>query len=157
MNKVILLGRLANEPELKYSQNGTPVAKFSLAVARENDREKADFFFCTAFGKLAQSVADYCQKGRQVMIDGRIEINVVQDPQQGNKTYVNVLVHSCEFLAKPQQSTNQQPNYQQQAFLQQQPMNAYNNQPQMQNQGQSYSNQAAYQQTNNFSNPVYHM
>ena len=156
MNKVIFLGRLATEPELKYSQNGTPVAKFSLAVARENDREKADFFFCTAFGKLAQSMADYCQKGRQVMLEGRIEINVVQDQQQGNKTYVNVIVQSCEFLAKPQQS-NQQQNYQQPAFTQQQPMNSFNGQATMQNQQQIYNNSAAFQTQNNFGNPAYQM
>lgn len=150
MNKLILLGRLANNPELKYSQNGTPVAKFTLAVTRENDREKADFFFCTAFGKLAQSMGDYCQKGRQVMIDGRIEINVVQDPQQGNKTYVNVLIHSCEFLAKPQQNNQQQ----QQPNNQQQPMNSFNGQATMQNQQQSFNNPAAYQQQPNMANPT---
>ncbi|QFG01287.1 single-stranded DNA-binding protein (plasmid) [Psychrobacillus glaciei] len=104
MNKIVLLGRLAADPEIKYAPNGTAVARFTLAVSRENDRDKADFFYCTAFGKLAQSLSDYCQKGRQVLLDGRVEINVVPDQQtNGKKTYVNVIVNSCEFLAKPQQ------------------------------------------------------
>ena len=55
MNKIILVGRLAADPEIKFAANGTAVTRFTLAVTRENDRDKADFFYCTAFGKLAQS------------------------------------------------------------------------------------------------------
>lgn len=101
MNKIILLGRLVNDPELKYSESGTATTRFSLAVTRENDRNKADFFFCIAFGKLAEALADHCRKGRQLLIDGRVEIN--QSHQDGQfKTYVNVIAQGIEFLAKPQ-------------------------------------------------------
>ena len=101
MNKIILLGRLAKDPELKYGQTGTPVARFTLAVPRENDREKADFFFCMAFGKLAESLANYCQKGRQVLLEGRVEINTGTDQTGQQKTYINVIANNVEFLAKP--------------------------------------------------------
>ena len=62
MNKLILVGRLAADPEINLAADGTAVTRFTLAVTRENDRDKADFFYCTAFGKLAQSIADYCVK-----------------------------------------------------------------------------------------------
>lgn len=141
MNKIVLLGRLAADPEIKYAANGTAVARFTLAVTRENDRDKADFFYCTAFGKLAQSLSDYCQKGRQVLLEGRVEINVVQGSQgTGNKTYINVIVNSCEFLAKPQQQIKGEPVH---AFATQE--SSHQNQP------QPYSQRQQYQQNmNNF-------
>ena len=118
MNKIILLGRIAKDPELTYSQGGTAVCKFSLAVTRENDKNKADFFYCTAFGKLAQSIVDYCPKGRQILMEGRIEINTVNDQYNNTKTYVNVITHSAQFLALPQNKQEQTPPQQQ---YQQQP------------------------------------
>lgn len=149
MNKLILVGRLAADPEIKFAANGTAVTRFTLAVTRENDRDKADFFYCTAFGKLAQSIADYCSKGRQVLLDGRVEINVVQDPKgPGNKTYVNVIVNSCEFLAKPQQQNNQPQQ------SKNEPLHTFNTQEsKQQNQQPTYQNQQQYQQNMNSFNP----
>lgn len=102
MNKIILSGRLVNDPELKYSESGMARARFSLAVTRDNDRSKADFFYCIAFGKLAEALADHCRKGRQLLIDGRVEINQGQGQDGQPRTYVNVIAQNIEFLAKPQ-------------------------------------------------------
>lgn len=113
MNKVILLGRLTDSPEIKYSTQGTAYTRFSLAVNR--DRANAvDFFNCTAFEKTAEAIANYCEKGRQVLLEGRVEIQT-QETERGKKTFFQVIVNQIEFLSKPGRqeqppTTNNHPN-----------------------------------------------
>lgn len=78
MNKVILMGRLTRDPEVRYSQGAsqTAVARFSIAVDRRFKREgepDADFFNCTAFGKQAEFIERYLRKGVKVVVCGRIQ------------------------------------------------------------------------------------
>ena len=78
MNKVILMGRLTRDPEVRYSQGATAtaVARFSVAVDRRFKREgepDADFFNCTCFGKQAEFVEKYLHKGTKVVLTGRIQ------------------------------------------------------------------------------------
>ena len=78
MNKVILMGRLTRDPEVRYSQgaNPTAVARFSIAVDRRFKREgepDADFFNCTAFGKQAEFIERYLRKGVKILTAGRIQ------------------------------------------------------------------------------------
>ena len=89
MNKVILMGRLTRDPEVRYTQtNNTMVASFALAVNRRfadaNGERKTDFFNLTAFGKLADFCAKYYRKGQQVLDEGRIQ-NRSWDDQSGQK------------------------------------------------------------------------
>lgn len=144
MNKIILLGRIAKDPELTYSQAGTAICKFSLAVTRENDKHKADFFFCTAFGKLAQTIADYCPKGRQILLEGRVEINTVNDQFNNSKTYVNVITNSVQFLALPQSKQQPPPPSQQQQAYQPPLSPTYN-----QDQRQQHMNEVMHNYGNN--------
>ena len=79
MNKVILMGRLTRDPEVRYSQGAsqTTVGRFSVAVDRKFKREgepDADFFNCTAFGKQAEFVERYLHKGTKVVLCGRIQV-----------------------------------------------------------------------------------
>ena len=72
MNKVILMGRLTRDPEMRYGQSGTGIASFSLAVDRRFKREgqaEADFFNCTAFGKQGEFVEKYLKKGTKVLLE----------------------------------------------------------------------------------------
>ena len=77
MNKLILLGRLTRNPEIRYTQSQTPVASFTLAVnrrfAKENDGVKADFFNVIAWNKTAEFIGKYFKKGQQILITGRIQ------------------------------------------------------------------------------------
>ena len=78
MNKVILMGRLTRDPEVRYSQGAsqTAVARFSVAVDRRFKREgepDADFFNCTCFGKQAEFVERYLHKGTKVVLSGRVQ------------------------------------------------------------------------------------
>ncbi len=102
MNKVILMGRLTRDPEVRYSQgaNQTAVARFSVAVDRRFKREgepDADFFNCTAFGKQAEFIERYMRKGVKVVLSGRIQ-NDNYTNKEGQMVYsVRVMVDEVEF------------------------------------------------------------
>ena len=103
MNKVILMGRLTRDPEVRYTQtNNTLVASFSLAVNRRfaeaNGERKADFFNLTAFGKLAEFCSKYYRKGQQVLVEGRIQ-NRSWDDQNGQKRYATDYIIENAYFA----------------------------------------------------------
>ena len=102
MNKVILMGRLTRDPEVRYSQGAsqTAVARFSVAVDRRFKRDgepDADFFNCTAFGKTAEFVERYLHKGTKIALSGRIQ-NDNYTNKDGQMVYsVRVIVDDVEF------------------------------------------------------------
>ncbi len=102
MNKVILMGRLTRDPEVRCSQgaNQTTVGRFSIAVDRRFKREgepDADFFNCTAFGKQAEFVERYLHKGTKIVLSGRIQ-NDNYTNKDGQMVYsVRVMVDEIEF------------------------------------------------------------
>lgn len=121
MNKVILLGNLTRDPEIRYSQGEKQIAiaRFSLAVNRRfaNDGEtNADFFNCTAFGKTAEFVEKYFRQGSRMSLVGRIENNNYTN-KNGEKVYsVQIMVEEVEFAErKSAQSNNQTQNQNQPA------------------------------------------
>ena len=100
MNKVILMGRLTRDPEVRYTDGGTTVARFSLAVDRRFKREggpEADFFNCTSFGKQAEFIEKYLRKGTKIALTGSIENNNYTN-KDGEKVYsIQVMVEELEF------------------------------------------------------------
>ena len=102
MNKVILMGRLTKDPEVKYVQgaNTFTVARYTLAVNRRFKRDgepDVDFIGCVAFGKSAEFVEKYLKKGQQIAIQGRLQFEKWTD-QSGNKHYsTNVIVEEHYF------------------------------------------------------------
>ena len=124
MNKVILMGRLTRDPEIRYSQGSQPLAigKFSIAVdrrfKRQNDEATADFFNCTAFGKQAEFVEKYLRQGTKIVVTGRIQ-NDNYTNREGQKVYsVQIIVEDIEFAESKAASAN----YNGQASYEQQPM-----------------------------------
>lgn len=99
MNKVILIGRLARDPELRYAAgNGTAVCRFSIAVTRPFKKDETDFIGCIAFGKTGETIAQYLTKGRQIAISGSIRTGSY-DAQDGSKRYTtDVVIDSFEFI-----------------------------------------------------------
>ena len=96
MNKVILMGRLTRDPEVRYTQtNNTVVASFSLAVnrrfARQGEERQADFINIVAWSKLGEFCSKYFKKGQQVGVIGRIQTRTWDD-DQGQKHYVTEVV-----------------------------------------------------------------
>lgn len=104
MNDIKILGRLAADPELKQSQTGDHYYSwFTVAVPRRSDRSKADFVRCVAFDQLAKSLAANCPKGRQVLVNGRLEVSQKIDKDtQIHQVYYSVVSDSIEFLQRPQ-------------------------------------------------------
>ena len=102
MNKVILMGRLTRDPEIRYSQGAESMAvtKYSLAVNRrgqKNGETKADFFNCTAFRNDAEFAQKYFSKGQQVLVTGRLEQDNYTN-KNGEKVYsVQIIIESQEF------------------------------------------------------------
>ena len=102
MNKIILMGRLTRDPEIRYSQgeNSMVIATFSLAVNRRYKREgepEADFFNCTAFGKQAEFVEKYLKQASKILLSGRVQNNNYTN-KEGQKVYsVQIMVEELEF------------------------------------------------------------
>lgn len=109
MNKVIEMGRLTRDPEISSSNSGTTFARFSIAVDRRFKKEgepDADFFNCTAFGKTAEFVEKYLQKGTKVLVTGRLQNNNYTN-KDGQKVYdVRIMVEEMEF-AESKKDNNQ--------------------------------------------------
>ncbi len=102
MNKVILIGRLARDPEMRTTMSGTNVTRFTLAVSRpfqdQNGERGADFINCVAWRRQAENIAKYCTKGSQVAIEGRIQTGSY-DAQDGTKRYTtDIICDNCTFL-----------------------------------------------------------
>lgn len=145
INRVVLVGRLTKDPELKYTQTGIAVCRFTLAVNQpfksEGGEQKTDFIQCVAWRKQAENVANYLKKGSLAGVDGRIQTGSF-DGQDGKRVYTTeVVADSTQFL-EPKNSnagngSSGQPNtQQQQQNTQNQQQNGYNNQ-----QNGSYGNQ----------------
>lgn len=99
MNKVIMMGRLTRDPNVRHASE-TEVASFSLAVdrqGRKNGEREADFFNCTAFGKQAEFVEKYLKQGTKVLISGRIQ-NDSYTNRDGEKVHtVQIILQEVEF------------------------------------------------------------
>ena len=103
MNKVILMGRLTKDVEIRYTQtNNTAVSSFNLAVNRrfvkEGEERQADFFNIVAWGKLGEFCSKYFKKGQQVGIIGRLQTRNWED-EQGQKHYVTEVVAEEAYFA----------------------------------------------------------
>lgn len=94
MNKFIATGNLTTDPEISYSKSGKSYARFTLAVPRARERDKADFFRCVCFGKIAENLVNYQRKGNKLFIEGEIQIEKGND----GKYYTNIIVHTIEYL-----------------------------------------------------------
>ncbi|MCR5609153.1 MAG: single-stranded DNA-binding protein [Lachnospiraceae bacterium] len=130
MNKVMLMGRLTRDPEVRYSQgeNSMAIARFSIAVDRRFKRAgepEADFFNCTAFGKQAEFVEKYLRKGIKMVIVGRIQNNDYTN-KDGQKVYsVQIMVDEMEFAES--KSNSQADTFNQGGFQPSEPMQGQSN------------------------------
>ena len=99
MNSTQLLGRLTKDPELKYGASGTAFCKFTLAVNRAFKKDETDFINCTAFGKAAETIAEYVHKGDQFAVTGRIQVDDYE--KDGEKRYsTGIMVEGFTFISK---------------------------------------------------------
>ncbi|HHW01393.1 MAG TPA: single-stranded DNA-binding protein [Thermoanaerobacterales bacterium] len=110
MNKVILIGRLTRDPELRYTPaNSVPVATFTLAVDRpflnQKGEREADFIRIVVWRKLAENCANILKKGRQVAVSGRLQVRSYDTPEGQRRSVTEVVADEVKFLDKPKTST----------------------------------------------------
>ena len=99
MNKVILIGRLTKDPDLRYTPNGAAVCNFTVACdKRDKEGNKdADFIDCVTWNKSAENLAKYMSKGRQIAVEGRVDVSSYEkDGQRRWKT--QIVCNNVEFL-----------------------------------------------------------
>jgi single-strand DNA-binding protein len=104
-NKVILLGNLTRDPEMRYTPSGTPVASFGLAVSRryrqgEESKEEVCFVDITAFGRQAEIAAEYLSKGRPVLIDGRLRWHSWETEGGQKRSKLDVVVDVLQLMPR---------------------------------------------------------
>ena len=109
MNKVLLMGRLTKEPEVRYSKGPEPlaVAKYTLAVNRRFKHQgepEADFINCVAFGKLGEFAEKYLKKGQLISIVGRLQVSSWND-QKGQKRWSTDVVVEEQYFAESNKNT----------------------------------------------------
>lgn len=110
MNKVILMGRLAREPEVRYSQGTEPlaIARYTLAVNRRFKRQgepEADFINCVAFGKTGEFAEKYFKKGQMVSVVGRLQVRSWED-NEGKKRWSTDVIVEEQYFAEGKRRRN---------------------------------------------------
>lgn len=109
MNKVILLGRLTRDVDIRHTQNNTLVASFTLAVnrrfVREGEERQADFINIVAWNKTAEFASKYFSKGKQISLVGRLQNRSYED-DKGNKRYVTEVIAEEVFFADTKKDTD---------------------------------------------------
>ena len=104
LNRVLLMGNLTRDPELRYLPSNTPVVSLGLAVNRrwrnqqDQQQEETTFVDCEAFGRSAEVINQYLRKGRPVFIEGRLRLDQWQDKEGQNRSKLKVVVESFQFV-----------------------------------------------------------
>ena len=102
MNRVILLGRLVRDPDISTTQSGNTIARMTIAVDRMNKDRGTDFINLTAWNQTAQFAVKYLNKGRQVLVEGRLQTGSYQGQDGAKHFTMNVVVDHIEFAdSKP--------------------------------------------------------
>lgn len=106
MNKVILVGRLAQDPEVRYTQSGKAVASFTIAVNRFSGggQKEADFIPIVAWEKLAETCGNNLTKGQRVLVEGRLQIRSYETNDGQKRRVAEVIAATIEFLERKQQT-----------------------------------------------------
>ncbi len=108
-NKVILMGNLTRDPEIRYNPNGTAVANFSVAVNRrykqgDEFKDEVSYFDVVVFGKQAENCSQYLNKGAGVLVDGRLQQRRWETDDGQKRSKVEVVAQSVQFMPKKGQA-----------------------------------------------------
>jgi len=109
LNKVIIIGRLTRDPELRYTQSGVAVASFTLAVNRNyknaQGQQEADFIDVVVWRGQAETCANHLNKGRLIAVEGRLQIRSYETPEGQRRKVAEVVAESVQFLEKKSSAT----------------------------------------------------
>ena len=116
LNKVLLIGRLGGDPEVRYTQSGQAVANFTLATEerwKSKDGEKqsrVEWHRCVAWGRQAEIAGEYLGKGRQVYVEGRNQTREWEDKEGNTHRTTEVVVNNIQFLGRKDDGNNNKAN-----------------------------------------------
>jgi single-strand DNA-binding protein len=105
-NRIILVGRLTRDPELRATPDGVSVVRFRLAVdrgMRAGEERQTDFFDIVAFRQLADTVANYTTKGRLVLVEGKLQTRSYNDREGNRRTVYEIVADTVRFLERPRE------------------------------------------------------
>lgn len=108
LNKIIVMGRLTRDPELRYTQNQTPVASFTIAVDRDLGEKQTDFLDCVAWKKTAEFVNNYFRKGGMVVVAGRLQIRDWEDKNGSKRKTAEIVCDNVYFGESRQREEGRQ-------------------------------------------------
>ena len=115
-NRVILMGHLTRDPEMRYTPNNTAVCNIGLAVNRKwknqqtgEQQEEVTFVDCTAFGRTGEVVHEYMAKGRPLFVEGRLKLDQWQDKDGNNRSKLKVIAESIQFIDPPKREGGEAP------------------------------------------------
>ena len=100
MNKAILMGRLTKDPELRTTQNGTPVCTFTVAVDRKGKEKQTDFLPCVAWRQTAEFITKYFTKGRMILVVGSVQNRDYTDKAGNKRTATEIIVDEVSFTGE---------------------------------------------------------
>lgn len=123
MNKVVLVGRLARDPEIHYTNEGSSVTRFAVAInrkyAKKGNKQEADFINCVTFGKTAEFVEKYFKKGNRIGLSGRIQTGNYLNKDNQKVYTTDVIVEEVEFVeSKSECSSNNYESTDKDGFVQ---------------------------------------
>lgn len=118
INDVTVVGRLVEKPVLKYSKNGTAVSNLRIAsntyMPNAADQKKVNYFTVVVFAKQAENCEKYLDKGRQIIVNGRLDQNSWEDNSGNKRSMVRIIANRVQFIGGPGQKSSS-PSYQEQA------------------------------------------
>lgn len=101
LNRIILIGRLTRDPELKYTPNGVAVCSFTLAIDRKFNKNETDFIDIVVWRGLAENCANYLHKGRLTAVEGRLQIRTYETQEGQKRKVAEVVADDVRFLERP--------------------------------------------------------
>jgi single-strand DNA-binding protein len=104
LNRIVLIGRLTRDPELRYTPSGTAVASFSIANNRTyavsgERKEEVSYFDCIAWSKLGEIITEYCKKGQKIAVEGRLQQRRWEDQDKNKKSKIELVIENFQFLS----------------------------------------------------------
>ena len=113
INRVTIIGRMTRDAELRYTPAGSAVCSFSLANGRSytqgsEKKEQTSYFDCVAWSKLGELIAEYCKKGTQIAVEGRLQQRPWEDSEGNRKSKIEIVAENIQFLSRPKEQAAEQ-------------------------------------------------
>lgn len=109
LNKIVVMGRLTRDPELRHTQSGKSVASFSIACDRDFDKNAVDFFDVVVWGNTADFVSSYFSKGRMAVISGRLQTREWTDREGNKRKAIEIVSDNVYFADSKRESDSREP------------------------------------------------